>query len=929
MSNVILKYYPIYIETFSSNVKSSNEIFPPISNFVTYSKQRTESIDPGHNGIDFLAFRKNKNEIGKTYYRNGILDSNSLNSYIHNRRLYVEPGEYVINGETVTLLSTTTREQATQTDTENLIENFFADNISINPNYGTISSYVYKSTFNKDLLFVSPKDNANTDETYINPTTYIAYDISADLNDLVVNNYLSLGENSVQRILPGGSNLLISDAEENPNLLMENLGTADGSYNLVFQTKYYPTSIPTPSNENTIEFFGNQKTHIRVKDSEGYWTAYQAYDSYILAESSGNPNSCYLDRFNGRIYFARETFKSDTPIAIPGPNISPGAFSRMTVPYAVGELLDDNGFLLLSGTGVFDGEEEEVRFDKINNTTLEIKNYEGNYVGANTVYIAPANKLTPPNGEVYIKYSAVIGFQKEINNTVKENLSKEIEPWTWSNQRTIAVISKSEAYPYYINLKCVDTPFLRFSDGTSIYGPLYSGSEIVLLEGEVLSYDGEPIASQEVEIFLVSGSGLINLETTATVVTDDLGKFYASYNPRVSRLNWIVFKDSDVVRTLYPSYTTKLKVNAEYNDLSGTTLPPTGIAESIVYAIRNDDGAVGSVGTVYPVPSPEDFDEDIANYPPYQNNKLGEIFEYDANNKAVLIYDGIRDEDIVLYNGSTMTLCFITDGEIVQRRVNIKNIVKYPEAWYDNDLGEFRFMHERQRISTYALLLDNEQESLWNTVTSIFQINLHTKEEVQYDPDALNGKKVVLIENKPEGWGHPSTDNLYPVYGPVMTTSFNKENMEYTINKVVPLSSTEGSSYSAGIVGYAISPDNFAIVQAKTLSKNDKYIYSNKVGFEIKLANRDIGVVTALLSGLKIPYGFRLWDNQSEDSSAIGTSTFLTVNSLAGTQTRDPQFPLVSYVDANGIIYLGNRNVKTPFDGGSSSVDIKIEVSQS
>lgn len=925
MSNIVLKSYPIHIETFSSNVRSSSETFPTISSFTTYSKQRDRSDVVEVEGINFLTFRKNKNEIGKTYYRNGILDKNSLNSYIENRRLFVQPGEYTINGETVTLLSEATREQATETDTEVSIDNFFLDNIGMHPRYGTISSYIYKTTENKDILFVSPKDNGNTDQNYINPTTYIAYDVSADLNDLVVNNYVSLGTDSVQRLVPGGTNLIISDVEESPDLVMENIGTADGSYDLVFQTKYYPISIATGS-DNTIEFFGNQKTHIAVKDAENNWTTYRAYNTYIEAESSGNPNSCYLDRFNGKIYFARETFKSDTKVAITGHGILAGAFSKMSIPYAVGELLDDNGFFLLSKTGLFAGEEEEVRFDKINNTTIEIKNYEQNYTSTFRVYISPLNKLTPPNGDVYVKYSAVIGFQKEINTTVGRDLSAEIQPWLWSGQKTIAVLGKSTAYPYYINLKCVDVPFVRYTDSTAVYGPLYSGSEIVLVEGEVLSYDGNPIASQEVEVFLSSGTGLINLETSAIVVTDDLGKFYASYNPQASRFNWVIFKDSDIVITGSPTYTTKLKVNPEYNDLSQVVFPPTNNVESILYAIKNDDGAIGSVGTVYHVPSPLD-DEDLVDYPPYQNAKLGEVFYYDADTRAVLIYDGIREEDILLYNGSTMTLCFFEDGDLIQKRVNISNIVRYPEAWYDNDLNEFRFMNERQRITTFALILDNEQESLWGTATSIFQINLHTKDEIKYDADALNGKKVVLAENKPEGWGHPSIDNLYPVYGPVMTASFNKEEMEYTINRALPTAiNSPESSYSPGIVGYAIHPDSFAVIQAKTLGKNSKYIYSNKVGFEIKLANRDIGVVTTFLSGLKVPYGFRLYDDNSEDSSTIGVNTFLTVNSLAGSSTRDPQFPLISYIDANGIIYLGNGNIKTPFDGGSSSVNIKIGV---
>jgi hypothetical protein len=122
------------------------------------------------------------------------------------------------------------------------------------------------------------------------------------------------------------------------------------------------------------------------------------------------------------------------------------------------------------------------------------------------------------------------------------------------------------------------------------------------------------------------------------------------------------------------------------------------------------------------------------------------------------------------------------------------------------------------------------------------------------------------------------------------------------------------------LAGYALIPDKEAAIQARTASE-DEVIYSNVVSFEIELNVRDKGVVENTLKTIKVPYGFRFRDENSDASSTIGTETFLTVNALPGTSLTNPKYPVISYLTSNGIIYMDD----VAYQHSSTSVNFTIE----
>ena len=83
-----------------------------------------------------------------------------------------------------------------------------------------------------------------------------------------------------------------------------------------------------------------------------------------------------------------------------------------------------------------------------------------------------------------------------------------------------------------------------------------------------------------------------------------------------------------------------------------------------------------------------------------------------------------------------------------------------------------------------------------------------------------------------------------------------------------------------------------------------------------------------MLKTIKVPYGFRLRDSLSEVSSTISLSTFLTVNKVPGTSFGDTKYPVISYLGADGIIYVDSNNDQVAYQASSSAVDFTINIQE-
>ena len=921
MANKIVNTYSIYIDSFISDVKKAKDAFPTESSMSTYSQYDNE-LQPtpgvlndtyfGSNEIGqlFWALRKNPNEVHRSMYRNGILGDDSLLSMVHKGKIYVKPGEYKIKGDTHYSGYASSINFMTSDDSRTQLNIPMPTNIAA---LNVISAYVGMRGMSNQIIVSAPKDQASV-SIPIETKEYIGFDFAEDLDQLIVNNYIQRKTDSVIKFKPSNPNASDVWASSNPEVFCEYLGKADGSPNQVFNTKFFPISVPANA-YNDSDFFDNETRIIVV--TEGGPVFYKTTESYASALANAPGEYCFLDRQKGKIFFGKKPIDTNTYLEIDTVINDGDLFTNIQIPNGYGDLFDDIGYLTIMD----ETNADTVKFYKVSPYEIQIEQCDYNFDG--TLKFYPANLLTLPVGEVYAFYNVTMALQSEQIDTYRQFNSEDLKPWLWNEQKTIAVLSKDKIQALEITLRAVDVPFIRRSaNNIYTYGPLHSGSELVFLEGTVTGDNKEPVINQEVTITVVQGAGTLNGDSiTTTIITDDMGMFYVSYDPNVDRNNWIFFKDSDIVLS---GGKTTLIVNLAYNNLKDISTVTSGKEEIIVYTIRKDDGTLGTVGKKYTVNESEVAGKPAADYvsaPFFLPDRLLSL-----GLKGLAFYDFLKEEEIAQYIGGKVTVKSEPTPSVFEDvSLTIKDIVKCPEIWWDAGLETWDFVNLDQRLTTYAIVLDDGEEDLWLSLTNIREMWFIGKSDIEYNPNTLNGRKVIIAETKTSDWKHPAVPDYLPVYGPVMTYWYEAGARKFTVNSILPTSSSTDRDVT--IAGYAMLPDREVILQASTLGE-DKLVYSNKVGFEIELNDRDKGVVENVLKTIKVPYGFRLRDSLSEVSSTISLSTFLTVNKVPGTSFGDTRYPLISYLDTDGIIYLGNYNQETAYQASSSAVNFTIKVEE-
>lgn len=921
MANSIVNTYSIYVDSFISDIEKAKEVFPVASSLSTYSFYEYSSEDHpdgdnifyfGSNEIGqyFWALRKNPNEVPRRFYRNGILADDALISMVHNGKLHVSPGEYKIKGDPRYLGYASSINYMTDVDSDiNLSIDMSVNTAALN----IISAYVAMRGMSNQMIVSAPKDQASVD-TPAEPKEYIGFDFKSDLTDLLVNNFIQnkTDTGSVIKFKPSNPDASFVWASSEPYLFCEYLGRADGSINQVFNTKFFPISAPGIKDSD----YSDGLTRVLVV-TEGTSVFYKVSDSYMEALDDGDFDGCFVDRQKGKIFFGRKPIQTDSYLEVDATINSGNTFTNITIPDGLGDLFEDIGYLTVTDNVNAD----KVKFCKISPYQIQIQQSTYSYSG--TLKIYPANLLTLPEGEVYAFYTVTMALQGEQANTYRQMNSEDLKPWLWSGQQTIAVLSKDKAYALNIRLRAIDVPFIKqASNSVFTYGPLHSGSELVFLEGTVNGDNEEPVVNQEVTITVVQGAGTLNGDSMSTnVITDDNGQFYVAYDPNASRNNWLFFKDSDIVSF---SGKTFLNVNPAYNSSENIPTLTNGKEEAILYTIRKDDGTLGTVGKKYTVNASSVSGTPASDY-------VGEPFFLadrllSVGTKGLAFYDFLREEEIAQYIHGKVTVKYESSPGVFEYvSVSIKDIAKHPEIWWNYGTESWDFVNLDQRLSTYAIVLDDAEEDLWLSLSGITEMWFITKNDIEYSSSMLNGRKVIIAERKTSKWKHPAVENYLPVYGPIMTSWYDTTGKRFIVESVLPASSS--TDRDVNIAGYAILPDREVILQASTFNE-DKLIYSNKVAFEIELNDRDKGVVENVLKTLKVPYGFRLRDSYSEVSSTISFSTFLTVNKVPGTSFGDVKYPVISYLGTDGIIYVENNNEQVAYQASSSAVDFTINIQE-
>lgn len=900
--------FDIYIDTFITDIDKAAKTFPSLSSH-SYGSTYDNVVPTFTTETAYFALSKNPSEIKKDYYRNGIESESGLMSTVAKQKFFVGAGEYTINGVRNYLNFLNTKEYTTNTveDTEITINE--TDTV---PSISYISSGVYKRNKSSYNLIAAPKEYAKDIEI---TDKYLGYEFGNLPNKIIVNNYIQnedFGKYSFNH-----SNGIAVNSDEEMTAISEYVGLANGTLNQVFKTKFFPISgfgDPSINSEDNL-------TRVIV-ENEGSYTYYLPFNSYIEAEASGVAKSCFVDRSKGKIYFSKTTFnlpegESNLRVEV---SLSPGS-GQQIIPLEgkSGDFFLDEGFINITqeSNPLIT---EVIRFTKIDNFRLQVHGVTNTYTTA--ILITPSIMLTPPIGKVYCCYTTVIGLQNAIKNTNKLNLNREIKPWYWTNQRTIAVISKSKLYPYKIVLKAIDTPFIGV-DPVNIYsyGPILNSAELILLEGTVLDENDQPVPETEVLVYLEEGSGLLNGMKDSLVTSDDSGKFYCTYEPISKNASWVYFKDSDIVRY---GGKTRLTINPAYNNLENINLSSSKETNPLVYSILKNDGSIGTIG------EPLTFTENTSSTP--AENTYRKIIDISGSRYSALgtrgffFFDRFSDSKAFEYIGGTVTLRMeILPGfsEIVTYEYTIKDIVHYPEAWYSEDSESFIFPEERYRLNTFLVILEGPSGPISDEFLYIQKAWFRSSHEIEFNPTTLNGKKVVISKGIDGPWKHPAVQDFTPTYGVLEAERFENESKTFIVNDTLPDSSS--SNKDIDIAGYALIPDMSTIIKAKALSEDD-YVYSNAVKLKITLGEWDRGIAKTLLGQIKVPYGFRLWDYSAQNASTVGAETFLTINNIAGTSARSSKYPLISHVSSNGIIYLDSTGQPKSYRTYPVSLNFTINI---
>jgi hypothetical protein len=896
MAIKITREYPITIECWRT-VKEMPEL---ASSIQTYTQLPTSSIGPTQTSFKPVVF--NSAAINKSLYRNGILESESLMTKISNESIKVYPGEYTLKGEPHYLSYDTYINYFTNHENDSLIE---LDHFN-SPLLNIWESNIWTKEDNERIVAVPKLRN---DSYNITPSP--SYKFNSNNIDIQVDNYWKSSSDTFAKFTSDKSNIVNSLSDSQKLTFCEYLGETTYASPVVFRTKFFPISEIGTEDFNITE--KTTKVFMKLENTNEINT-FHIYNSLQELEEADDYYGCFVDRSTGKVFMSRKKIFKEEEYAFVVDSSSNSSRLILNAKNASIESWADAQYLQIVNPSPSLPTNEICYVKKLSPTQLLVTEFVETYSANSEVSCTQASSFPIPiAGKVYISYSVVMNMESHYPKAMPRPLSQQLKPWLWKNQRSIAVLGKEKTSAFKISLKALGIGFLRNEKNVTVYGPVSSESEVILLEGLIEDSEKNPVPFQDATVFLKESDGTLNGERGSTNVTsNDEGKFYVTYDPNFNRVSWIIFKDSEI--TYDDKSNTFLTYNNSYNQLREYEQLSADQKDAIVFAIRKDDGSVGTVGKKI------DIDVDLWNSFSVVNNGYGAMsFEIagsladqysNIGSHGTVIFDSLLKHEIDEYTNGTIDIVG-TDEEHIR---TIKRIVPFAAAWEGDE------PNLSTKMNTYLIIYDSE---IADSTGNISSIRLYKAGDIRFNSEIMNGRKVVLAEEKSSNWEHPNSDENLTVYGPVVVSDFDSSNLVFEVAAVLPESSS--SDREKDIAGFALIPNRSSLIQAFTVTE-EKTIYSNVVGFSLVLSDRDKGVVKTILDNLYIPYGFRIRNNKSEVSSTIGTATFLTVNTLNGNQPLDPKFPLISYLNANGIIYLGDSGETENFQSSSSTVNFTIKV---
>ncbi|NDB86968.1 MAG: hypothetical protein EB127_30410, partial [Alphaproteobacteria bacterium] len=352
---------------------------------------------------------------------------------------------FTLNGNTLYLTTDSYINLMTDADVDSSIDLVSDDSL---PLLNFLVGHVYSRTSSLKLIS-TPQEQPKSAQDY-NLSDYIGFCFSENFNYLLVNNFIITREDNILKFKPSGIDLEDAGLSDDGYLFCEKIGNADGTYNQIFGTKYFPISKRGNSDlklDDNLTRVLTRKKIINESNEEVITTQiFDIYDSYHEAINSESLYACFLDREKGKFYFAKSSVEllpsESIDLELDNEILSTDQYTVIELTQTQYELFQDCGSVQIGESSP----DEVVTFVKLPNRRIQISQTENNIPAICKIF--PYEKLLPPDGEVYAFYTTVVGFQSQQKHLGKKFLSEEIKPWRWKNQKAIAVLSKNKVYPH-------------------------------------------------------------------------------------------------------------------------------------------------------------------------------------------------------------------------------------------------------------------------------------------------------------------------------------------------------------------------------------------------------------------------------------------------------------------------------------------------
>lgn len=654
----------------------------------------------------------------------------------------------------------------------------------------------------------------------------------------------------------------------------DRLGRADGTACQTLYTKYFPLK------EDTVSIW----TVNGASDPDPQeWTVVDN-----LSESLFNDYHVYVDHDLGIVQFGGKLGK-DTILTEPVSDTD----TEITVLDPRG--LPPKGYINL----IHQTDSELIYYGGINGFKLVnlTRTAPLNFTEPTQTQVVPEGRgaLPPIGATVIALYKAVPRVEYETSQPklkVSRNKNNFLPYWSNRLNALLAIDRKNKFIASDGHKLKVLNASKLYLNGTVVYGPFSSNSDLVTLEGSVMDPEGNPIVNSRVTLRAEQG-GLINNLEEAVVYTNTQGRYWATY--RASNLDeQMIFNqepdDFSVVHDFHNGEETTI-ITFQSNEF----LLLSNINRVHLYAVTKDSPSQGTIGEKYEYSGLLGFTRAIEH-----SFGVPALSQQPTPSTGLVVPGTTLLDTGIDYIGGQVKVYYTDNTSSVHE---IDQLFKANQVNTGDEFIDFNTW----LIGTTSSL-DNKD---------ISHVRFIGKEDIIWDPDTLNGKKSVLRRVDTSGnWLHPSKESASVVHKPLTPIEYLGDN-RFRFPEYLPIPNRYDDENKLGAYGIFSGTRDSIIAEAEDPSCSMRTILSNRIFLLIELFDTDNG--TFFFGNNYVPYGFRLVDDNMEVASTISLATYLTINDIASYSENEP---LISYVEDNQLIYT--ETVTNPI---SNMITYSIEVS--